>query len=81
MTSAFPEVPGGPLPNVSPDIQIEVTDTPLPLGMRLACLRSNGRRRARPRLPSLPSTFPSVPVVGVTALTMLLVRDRRRATH
>lgn len=65
----------------SPAITVEVVDAPLPIGMRLGRVRSRavlGARPGRPRLPSLPGSAPIVPAVGVTALTMLLSRDRRQ---
>lgn len=78
MTAANPNL-GSPME--TPAITVEVADSPLPIGMRLGRLRSqavNGVRLGRPRLPSLPASAPIVPAVGVTALTMLLARDRRR---
>lgn len=81
MTSALPEITSVPtLPQPS-DIQVEVANTSLPLGMRLDLLRSHalrGVRRARPHLPAFPAVAPVVPAVGATALGMLLLRDRRR---
>ncbi len=66
------------------DIQVEVANGPLPLGMRLDCRRSDVSHRvrhARPRLPSFPAAVPVVPAVGVATLGLLLVRDRRRAVR
>lgn len=76
-----------PVPSVlssrreSPIIDVEVGNTPLPVRMRLDGVRAwamTNVRQSRPRLPAWPATAPVVPAVGITALTMLLVRDRRR---
>ncbi|MDQ3443934.1 MAG: hypothetical protein M3490_10030 [Chloroflexota bacterium] len=76
MRKPVPKAPQAPI-----DIQVEVADTPLPIGMRLHCLRSDvasSVRKARPRLPSLPPAATGIPAVGATALATMLVRDRRR---
>lgn len=90
MTTALPESINASAPQESQesqglsDIQVEVANEPLPLGMRLDCLRSDvasSVRHARPRLPSFPAAVSVVPAVGVTTLGLLLVRDRRRAVR
>ncbi len=84
MTYPHLELIAVPVPLGSLDIMVEVANAPLPIGMRLRCLRSdvaNGLRQARPRLPSFPPVAPFVPAIGATALTMVVVRNRRRSSR
>jgi hypothetical protein len=56
------------------DIRVQVSDKPLPVRMRLNGFRNNlaGMTRCGQ------SRVASLPVIGVGAVTMLVVRDRRR---
>lgn len=60
------------------NVEVEVAHRPLPIRMRFHRLRPDAHR-PRPHLPSFSAAAAGIPAVGVTAITTLLVRERRRA--